>query len=44
MRKLITETYQYYFEDMKLIISSISSLLNPFTINCLHLADDSSYK
>ena len=41
MRKLITGIYQYYFEDMKLIISSNSSLMNPFTMNCLHLANDS---
>ena len=29
---------------MKLMISSNSSLMNPFTINCLHLANDSSCK
>ena len=39
MRKIITRIYQYYFEDMKLKISSNSSLMNPFTINCLHLAN-----
>ena len=44
MRKIITGIYQYYFEDMKLIISSNSSTMNPFTINCLHLANDSSCK
>ena len=44
MRNVITGIYQYYFEDMKLIISSNSLLMNPFTINYLHLANDSSCK
>ena len=44
MRKIITGIYQYYFEDMKSIILSNSSPFNPFTINCLHLANDSSCK
>ena len=44
MRKIITGIYQYYFEDKKLIISSNSSLMNPFTINCLHLVNGSSCK
>ena len=42
MRKIITLQEQYYLEHTKLIISSKSPLLNPFTINCLHLANDSS--
>ena len=42
MRKIITGIYQYYFKDMKLIISSNSSQMNLFTINCLRLANDSS--
>ena len=44
MRKIITGIYHYYFEDMILIISCISSLMNLFTINCLYLANDSSCK
>ena len=44
MRKIITGIYQYYVQDMKLIISSNSSLMNLFTINCLHLTNDSFCK
>ena len=44
MTKIITGIYQYYFENIKLIMSSNSSLMNPFTINCLHLAYGSSCK
>ena len=44
MRKIISGSYQYYFEDMILILLSNSSFMNPFTINCLHLANDSSCK
>ena len=44
MRIIITGIYQYYYKDMKIIISSNSSLMNLFTINCLHLANDSSCK
>ena len=40
MKKIITGIYQHYFEDMKLIISSNSSLMNPLTINCLPLAKE----
>ena len=42
MRKIITLQEQYYLKHTKLIILSKFSLLNTFTINCLHLANDSS--
>ena len=42
MRKIMTGIYQYYFKVMNLIISSNSSQMNLFTINCLRLANDSS--